>query len=121
MRAGIISLEIRGDYMFGGKLITVLVTFFFGVIEVLLAFRIILRLLGANLSANFTTWILNNTDPLVAPFEGIFPSPSLATTFVLDTAAIFALIVYAVVAFLLSELVEALDGVSLRPKKKEKE
>lgn len=107
--------------MFGGKLINLLVTFFFGVIEILLAFRIILRLLGANVGASFTSWVLDNTDPLVAPFEGMFPSPSLATSFVLDTAAIFALIVYAVVAFLLGELVEALDGLSLKPKKKEEE
>lgn len=105
--------------MFGGKLITILVSFFFGVIEILLAFRIILRLLGANFNAEFASWVLDNTDPLVAPFEGIFPSPSLASTFVIDTAAIFALIVYAVIAFLLGELVEALDGVSIRHKKKE--
>lgn len=106
--------------MFGGKLITVLVSFFFGVIEVLLAFRIVLRLLGANINASFTTWVFDNTDSLVAPFEGIFPSPSLASTFTIDTAAIFALIVYAVVAFLLGELVQALDGVSLKPGKKER-
>lgn len=105
--------------MFGGKLITVLVTFFFGIIEILLAFRIVLSLLGANTNAEFSQWIFNNTDPLVAPFTGLFPSPSLASTFVLDTAAIFALIVYAVVAFLLGQLVEALDGVQIGGKKKE--
>jgi len=103
--------------MFGGKLITILVSFFFGVIEILLAFRIILSLLGANINAEFSSWIYGNTDSLVAPFEGIFPSPDLANTFVLDSAAIFALIVYAVVAFLLGELVQALDGVEIGKKK----
>ena len=105
--------------MFGGKLISLLVNFFFGVIELLLGFRIILNLLGANQGADFSRWILDNTDPLVAPFTGIFPAPSLASTFTLDTAAIFALIVYAIVAFLLGELVQALDGVSMGKGKKE--
>lgn len=105
--------------MFGGKLITALVTFFFAIIEILLAFRIVLNLLGANINAEFSRWIFNNTDSLVAPFEGIFPAPEVAGRFLLDSAAIFALIVYAVVAFLLGELVQALDGVSLKPKKKE--
>lgn len=105
--------------MFGGRLITILVSFFFGVIEILLAFRIVLSLLGANINSEFGSWIFNNTDSLVAPFQGIFPSPDLAGTFVIDSAAIFALIVYAVVAYLLGEVVQALDGVSLKPKKKE--
>ena len=105
--------------MFGGGLIKILVSFFFGIIEILLAFRIVLNLLGANISATFSQWIFSNTDSLVAPFDGIFPAPSLASTFTLDTAAIFALIVYAVVAFLIGQLVEAFDGVSLSPKKKD--
>lgn len=105
--------------MFGGGLIKVLVTFFFGIIEILLAFRIVLNLLGANINAEFSQWIFDNTDALVAPFEGIFPSPSVASTFTLDTAAVFALIVYAVVAFLLGELVEAFDKMGLKGKKKE--
>jgi len=108
--------------MFGPKLITALVSFFFGIIEVLLAFRIILMLFGANPNANFSSWIYNNTDPLVAPFEGIFPSPNLANgTFTLEISAIFALVVYAVIAYLISEVVQALEGLSVTPKNKKKE
>lgn len=101
------------------SLIRALISFFTGVIGVLLGFRIIMMLFGASTSAAFTMWVYENTDSLVSPFVGIFPSPTLAGTFQLDTAAIFAVIVYSVAGLMLSELVNFLDKLELKPKKKE--
>src|SRR5689334_17719584 len=43
-----------------------------GVIEVLLAFRVILKLLAANPGSAFTSFIYTVSDPFALPFAGIF-------------------------------------------------
>ena len=43
-----------------------------GVIEILLTFRVVLKMLGANISSPFVSLIYVITDPLAAPFRGIF-------------------------------------------------
>jgi len=43
-----------------------------GVMEVLLAFRVVLKALGANSYTGFTSLIYSVTEPLAAPFRGIF-------------------------------------------------
>src|SRR5690242_16518250 len=45
-----------------------LVYFIFGVIEILIALRILLKLLAANPNAGFAQFIYSVTRPLVAPF-----------------------------------------------------
>lgn len=67
-----------------------------GIVEVGLLLRIVLLLLDANPSAGFSSWVYGLTAPLVAPFAGVFPNLSVAGS-VLDTAAMLALIVYAIV------------------------
>lgn len=69
-----------------------------GVIEVLLAFRFVLRLLGANPNSGFVSLIYGVSSPFIAPFRGIFPTPSFEGS-VLEWATLIAMIVYAVVAY----------------------
>lgn len=76
----------------------------FGVIESLIAIRFVLRLLGANESAGFTSFIYGVTRPLVAPFSGIFGTPATGGN-VLEPESIVALIVYPLVAWLLTAIV----------------
>ena len=105
--------------MFGSKIITALVSFFFGIIEVLLAFRLVMKLFGANPLAPFSDWIYKNSDSLVAPFEGIFPSPNIANgLFTLEISAIFALVVYAVVAYMINEIIQFFENFPPKPKSK---
>jgi uncharacterized protein YggT (Ycf19 family) len=69
------------------------------IVEGLLIVRIALLLLAANPDAGFSSWIYGLTAPLVAPFQGVFPSiGSGGQSIVLDTAAILAMIVYAILA-----------------------
>lgn len=49
-----------------------IVWYIIGLIEALLAFRFILRLLGANPAAGFTSFIYGVTLPLVDPFLNVF-------------------------------------------------
>src|SRR5260221_9483723 len=44
------------------------------IVEGLLIVRIALLLLAANPDAGFSSWIYGFTAPLVAPFQGVFPS-----------------------------------------------
>lgn len=80
-----------------------------GVIEVLLAFRFLLKLLGANPSSGFVSFLYSVTDFFTAPFSGIFSSlinrgPSL--TYVFEPASIVAMIVYAAASYGLIKLVK---------------
>jgi YGGT family len=75
-----------------------------GVVELLLALRLVLELLGANAGAAFVAWIYQASDNLVAPFAGAFPSISLGNGSVLDLSAVLAMIAYAILAWLLIRL-----------------
>lgn len=69
-----------------------------GIVELLLLVRIILLLFGANPTADFTNLIYGWSNPLVAPFQGVFPNVMSSHGSVLDAAAILAMIVYAIAA-----------------------
>ena len=75
----------------------------FGLIEGLIAIRFVLKALGANPQAGFAEFIYGLTAPLVAPFVGLFGSPQ-AQGSVLEMHSLVALIVYALLAWLLARL-----------------
>lgn len=76
-----------------------------GIVELLLAVRFILELLGASASASFIAWIYSTSGSLVAPFQGAFPSIVLSGTSVIDLSAALAMIVYAVIAWIVVRLI----------------
>lgn len=90
-----------------------LVYFVFGLLEILLAFRFVFKLLGANPSTGFVDFIYNLSAISVAPFAGIF-NTSLAkgdaTTSIFEPATLVALIVYAVVAWGIVALIRVVSG-----------
>lgn len=51
---------------------TQIVWYIVGLLEVLLAFRFVLKLLGANAGAGFTSFIYGVTRPFTAPFLNVF-------------------------------------------------
>lgn len=81
----------------------------FGLIEGLIAIRFVLKALGANPSAGFAQFIYGITTPLVLPFYGLFGNPT-AQGSVLELHSIVALIVYALLAWLIGKLVWILMG-----------
>jgi uncharacterized membrane protein len=75
----------------------------FGLIIGLIAIRFILKALGANPDAGFAEFIYGVTSVLVAPFVGLFGNPQ-AQGSVLEVQSLVAIVVYALVAWLLVKL-----------------
>lgn len=90
-----------------------LVYFFFGVLETLLAFRLVLKLTGASVSSAFVGLIYGLSGIFILPFEGIFRrgfAQGLETTSVLEPSTLVAIIVYAVLAWGAVKLLRILTG-----------
>lgn len=89
-----------------------LVTFAIGLVEVLLVFRIILKVLGANPGSAFVAFVYSLSAIFEYPFRGIFPSgvqQGLVVTSVLEPSSIVAALVYAVAAVVIVSLIDILS------------
>jgi hypothetical protein len=72
----------------------------FGLIEALLVIRFVLKALAANAEAGFAQLIYAVTGLLVAPFMGLFGTPQAASGAVLELHTLIAMVIYAVIAWL---------------------
>ncbi len=77
---------------------TQVVWYIFGAIEVLLAFRFVLRLLGANPTAGFTSFIYGVTYIFTAPFLTVFQSSQIVEGSVFEWTTLLGMFVYWVLA-----------------------
>lgn len=77
---------------------TQIVWFVLGFIEILLAFRSALKLLGANASAGFTSFIYGITYIFAEPFLNVFRLTQVSGN-IFEWTTILAMFVYWVVAF----------------------
>lgn len=84
--------------------ITRFIWYVFYVIEALIAFRIILKLLAANSAAGFTQFIYTISGIFVAPFQFVFGAPSVGGS-VLEVSSVLAMIVYWVAAWGIVKLI----------------
>lgn len=90
-----------------------LVYYFFGTLDTLLAFRIILKLLGASTSSFFVNFIYNLSKIFILPFEGIFrrvTTQGVETTSIIEPSAIVAVIVYGILAVGIVKLIRIFSG-----------
>lgn len=84
------------------------VWFVFGVIEVFIAIRFVLRLLGANAEAGFVRLVYGVSDVLVAPFSTIFGVERVSgATF--EWSALVAIAIYALIAWGVVALIRAVS------------
>lgn len=88
----------------GGSIIGGLISFIFGIIITLVALRFVFRLFGANASNGIVSWIYDVSEPFVRPFFGIFNADIDVTTGNFELGTLIALIVYALIAGLLTRL-----------------
>jgi len=93
----------------GANLIVGLINLVIGIAEALIGLRVLLKLLGAREAATFVRWVYETTQPLLSPFEGMFPSPVFGGKFILEFSALFGLVIYAIIGFLLVQLIEFID------------
>ncbi len=80
------------------------------IIEILLAFRLVMRLLGANSLNAFVAFIYAMTYPLIVPFVGIFSLPKDLGVASFEIATLVAMAVYAVIGY----IIVAILGISRR-------
>lgn len=76
------------------------VYYILGIVEALLLFRLLFRVLGANPANSFVSFLYSLTRNLIAPFSGIFGIYETGTVgqYILEPATIIAMVVYAVLA-----------------------
>jgi len=89
--------------------VTRVVMIVFTVLEVLLLFRFGFKLAGANAAQPLVAGLYGLTEPLVRPFQGIFPEPRGVGT-VLDIAALLAILFLFLLSWLIVALVRAIAG-----------
>lgn len=81
-----------------------IIWFIADVILILLAFRFILALLGANPSNGFANFIYDTSHPLVAPFFSLFNYDQQIGVAKFEIYTLVAMLVYLVIAWLLTRL-----------------
>jgi hypothetical protein len=77
---------------------TQIVWYLLGLVEVLLAFRFVLKLLGANSAAGFTSFIYGVTYIFAAPFLSVFHMTQVFGS-IFEWTTLLAMLVYWIVAF----------------------
>jgi len=79
----------------------------FSIIEILLAMRLVFKLLGANSANAFVKGIYNITHPLVKIFEGIFSHSTVSgseSISVFEPGTLIAMVVIGIIAWILMML-----------------
>jgi len=77
---------------------TQLVWLLFGILETLIALRILLKLIAANPASPIAALIYAFTDLFLFPFAGLTATPAIGGM-VLEISSIFAMVVYALIAW----------------------
>lgn len=76
---------------------TQIVWYLLGILEILLTFRFILKLLGANATAGFTSFVYGATHIFTAPFLTVFRVTKIAGN-IFEWTTLLAMLVYWIVA-----------------------
>jgi hypothetical protein len=77
---------------------TQLIWLLFGLLEALIGFRIVLKLIGANPGNWFTTFVYQLTDIFLWPFQTIIANPAFGGL-VLEISSFIAMLVYALISW----------------------
>jgi uncharacterized protein YggT (Ycf19 family) len=92
------------------RLLKSILNIILSIIGTFLGLRIILKLFGANDSAEFVDWIYETTIPLIQPFENIFRTVRIDGRFVIEFSTLFAILVYGLIGSVIFAGLDALDG-----------
>ena len=77
---------------------TQIVWYILSIVEILLAFRFVLKLLGANAGAGFTQFIYGATYIFAAPFLSVFKTDRIVSGSYFEWSTLLAMFVYWVIA-----------------------
>jgi hypothetical protein len=84
--------------------ITQLVWLLFGILETLIALRILLKLIAANPNSPIAALIYAFTDLFLFPFAGLTATPS-AGGMVLELSSLFAMLIYGLMAWAIERII----------------
>ncbi len=90
-----------------------LVYYFFGFLEILLTFRLILKIAGASLTSGFVRFIYTVTSIFTMPFDGIFRkavAPGMEAVSIFEPGTMVAIIVYILIAWGIVKLIRISSG-----------
>jgi hypothetical protein len=97
-------------------LVSKIVWFVVGLMAALIAIRFVLLAVGANESAGFAKLIYGLTGWMVSPFATLFGSnptyPGTGGTATLEAASLVAIVVYALVGFLITKVAQLMLGTN---------
>lgn len=79
-----------------------------GILQSLIVFRFVLKILGATPSNEIVNFIYDITQPFVAPFIGIIP-PYTNGNLTIEWSIVFALMFYSFVGFVVGEFFKILS------------
>jgi YggT family protein len=82
-----------------------IVYFLFGALLLLLGIRVILQLIGVNAENAFAGFIYGLSAPFVALFASLMQNPSLGGASVLEVTTLIAMLVWAIVAWLVARFI----------------
>ncbi len=86
--------------------LTGIVYFIVGLIAILIALRVVLKLLAANPDSGFVRFTYGVSGPLVAPFQGIFGTPGSGNGAVFEFSSILAIAIYFLVGWIIAKLLQ---------------
>ena len=87
----------------------------FSILEILIALRIVLKLIGANADNPTVALIYGFTSLFLIPFAGLIKSPEI-NGMVLETSSIFAIVIYALIAVAFEKLIWVMSSRPSSPK-----
>lgn len=80
------------------------ISFAFGVIEIAIGLRLLLKLIAANEASGFARFIYGFTAPFVAPFQGVVNSPRARNGSVFEFSSVLAILIYLLLSWLIVRL-----------------
>ncbi len=96
--------EAGQEQRFATFKVTQLIWLLLGILESMIALRVVFKLLGVNAANAFATLLYGVTNLFIAPFESLAGAPA-AGGMVLEISSIIAMIVYALMAWGLERIV----------------
>lgn len=94
----------RNSHVSSAVIMQRVVWFIIGFINVVIAMRFVLLLLGANRGAAFTDFVYSLSAPFVAPFVGIFGEPVYGQS-VFEVSSLLAIAVYTLIGWGIAKLI----------------
>jgi hypothetical protein len=84
-----------------------------GFVDILLAIRFLLKLLGGSTVSGFVTFMYNVTQPLVAPFHGIF-NTTVQGRSILEPESLVAIAIYSLIGWGIISLIHMMTRNTTR-------